>query len=496
MDDLLIISNNQQQAQQDLQQVINILTEAGFLINWNKSELQAKTQAQFLGVMIDTTSLTVSLPQPKIQKCLEEINKALDLKQQPISVRLIARIIGIINSFHLVIPELRLYTAHLQQLKATTIQQRGWNALTTLTQPAREDLLFWKQHLQLMATKGTTWYLGQPDVVIESDSSDYAWGAHIQDMTTGIHRINTIQQRWQGNERNLHINDKELQAIINSVSWGIQHSNWNNIMIQVKTDNKVALAYVNHIGGRILHLNDRLKPLHHLCQQHSIKVQAVYIKGEDNLKADHLSRIIESDYSEWRLHPNVFRHIDQIFGPHHLDLFATLYNSQLHHYCSYRFDRQAMIIDCFNMEWKSHMHLYAFPPPIMIPKLLNKMNFDQAELTLITPAWTTATWWPLLIRHVVDMPIVLWHHPKLLLPPTNQPTLYKGPSWTTVAWRLSTDIYKLRAFQKTLESFFLAPFNNHQQNPMNINGEALPNSSMPPNRIIKAITSSLLSRTL
>src|SRR3989440_9537919 len=43
----------------------------------------------------------------------------------------------------------------------------------------------------------------------------------------------------------------------------------------------------------------------------------------------------KKDCHDWKLCPKTFQIIDRIWGPHHLDLFASHHNSQLHRYFSW-----------------------------------------------------------------------------------------------------------------------------------------------------------------
>lgn len=65
LDDFLIIENTFEQCSRGLRLLISTLRKLGFNISWNKVEGPSQ-QLIFLGVLINTTELTLSLPQEKM----------------------------------------------------------------------------------------------------------------------------------------------------------------------------------------------------------------------------------------------------------------------------------------------------------------------------------------------------------------------------------------------------------------------------------------------
>ena len=58
-----------------------------------------------------------------------------------------------------------------------------------------------------------------------------------------------------------------------------------------------------------------------------IKLEPEWIPRELNERADFLSRII--DYDDWQLNPVVFSELEEAWGPHSVDHFASFHNCQL-----------------------------------------------------------------------------------------------------------------------------------------------------------------------
>ena len=65
---------------------------------------------------------------------------------------------------------------------------------------------------------------------------------------------------------------------------------------------------------------------------------------------------------------------------------------------------------------------YAFPPFAIIGKVLHKIVLDVATGIIVVPNWPTQPWYNLLIKLLIDIPILL-HSSKALLqyPPKSKP---------------------------------------------------------------------------
>lgn len=106
--------------------------------------------------------------------------------------------------------------------------------------------------------------------------------------------------------------------------------------VQIVSDNIWTMAYLNHLGGSVKELSDMAKAIWSLAFHHSIQISARYLAGKENVLADQLSRL--NGKYEWRLHPKLFNWINQIWGPHSINRFATMTNTQLSRYNSRSFD--------------------------------------------------------------------------------------------------------------------------------------------------------------
>ena len=96
LDDMAVLSRSIDQSNRDSQFVIETLQSVGFLINWEKSVLKPCQRIQFLGFTIDSSSMTVSLPQENLNRLIERASASLHHSKR--SIREVAEVIGLIVS--------------------------------------------------------------------------------------------------------------------------------------------------------------------------------------------------------------------------------------------------------------------------------------------------------------------------------------------------------------------------------------------------------------
>ena len=111
--------------------------------------------------------------------------------------------------------------------------------------------------------------------------------------------------------------------------------------------------------------------------------------------ADWTSRNLQ-DSRKWKFCPTVLKQICSHLGKPLLDLFASRLCHQLPQY----------------IVW-GYQFLYAFSSFWMIGRVLRKVKKDQINMIIVTPAWQSQSWHPVLLKMI--NPVLLPNHPKVLL---------------------------------------------------------------------------------
>ena len=95
------------------------------------------------------------------------------------------------------------------------------------------------------------------------------------------------------------------------------------------------------------------------------------------------------------LDPQVFRHARRVlkFKPG-VGLFASDFHHQLPRYYALKADPKAAVQGAFTANWLLELKPYINPLWFLIPKCLQKIRKDQAEVMMVVPKLELCTWWP------------------------------------------------------------------------------------------------------
>ena len=89
LDDSLLIGNSQSECLQNIKATCDILRKAGFVINDKKSSFIPSQEITYLGFILNSKTMTISLPNDKRQKFIHfvyylKINVTLSLEKSPL----------------------------------------------------------------------------------------------------------------------------------------------------------------------------------------------------------------------------------------------------------------------------------------------------------------------------------------------------------------------------------------------------------------------------
>jgi len=277
VDDLLGMAATKEQAQADILKVVNLLVDAGFRINWEKSILTPTQRIVHLGLIIDSVEMRFIIPQNKIvdicNLCYTAATKASIRRKTAHS--LLGKLIALTRAF----APVKAYSWNL----ISEITKARLDPRLVLSESARSDLLWIHRNLPLNPSRSL---VVATTLDIFTDASLSGWGAWIPSLQT------KIWGRWSRSLRANppHIQILEMQAIRNA----IRFSNLPvGSKVRIRTDNMSALAYCRKWGGS---KNQSMKELaFHLwedCLLQRVSIEAVrYINTKLNIVADSLSRM-------------------------------------------------------------------------------------------------------------------------------------------------------------------------------------------------------------
>lgn len=405
LDDFLILSPTKDHCRSNVQAHINQLSSLGFIINFNKSVLDPSTSIKYLGFIFDSVHQTLAIPNERRLRLLSMIAEFAQRRRS-----LIQEFASIIGSLVSICPAVRyglLYTKQLEREKflALCSSNNNYSARMNIPKELKTDFDWWIRILS-DNTQANAISTGNYVREIFSDASLTGWGA-----SWGLQRAHGW---WSAENCHLHINALELKAAFFALKCFA--SDLRDCEVLLRVDNTTALSYLNRFGSvRYPHLSSLARDIWQWCEERGIVLFSSYIASAENVHADRESRRSDTD-TEWSLSEYAFAIIDSEFGPFDVDLFASMLNHKCPLYVSWIPDPESWVVDAFTISW-TDLKFYAFPPFILVPRVLRKIVDDKAEGILVVPWWPSQPWFPLFQRLLLGEPLILHPTKDLLISP-------------------------------------------------------------------------------
>ncbi|KAJ8949104.1 hypothetical protein NQ317_004198 [Molorchus minor] len=202
------------------------------------------------------------------------------------------------------------------------------------------------------------------------------------------------------------------------------------------------------------HLQNLTQKLWHWCEERNIFIHATYVITKDNTKADKLSRC-KSISTEFELSPDIFNYITDQLGKPSIDLFASRINTKCAKYVSWGPDPDSWAVDALTLNWRD-FKFYAFPPFILLDRVLEKIRDEKTTGIVVAPYWPSAPWFPLYHNLLTTDPIIISPRADMLLSPfrqhplDNSLSLIAGILWWNYCQEQGVDPFSIN-LQSTLK---------------------------------------------
>ena len=199
---------------------------------------------------------------------------------------------------------------------------------------------------------------------------------------------------WQ--ERHLHINALELLGCWHTIRallpLAVPKERWKDVHLNCELDSVVAIKYAMVANSRSLKMSKIGTQFFDWRERHQLQMTCRHIRGIHNGTADALSRQ-EWSAADWRLDPQLLARVLRSWGCSvGLDLFASRQNTQSPRYFSWEHDSRATGVDSLSHHWNWQETLYAYPPPALLPRVLQKVIRESVyEMVLVTPSFPQAS---------------------------------------------------------------------------------------------------------
>ena len=456
LDDFFQCEKTYEKCKDSIVFVYNLLVTLGFLPNDNKSAYEPCQIIESLGHVINSITMTVTLPSSKTEAIISLCIQAL--RNPHFTIRHLCTIIGKLISCFVVHPLGRLHYRSMEHLKVTALKQNKGNfeAMVQLDLPSILDIDWWIQTLPTAAAPITRRPITS---VFTCDASDHGWSACF-DGSKANSQFSLLEYPYS-------TNTKEIFPVLLGL-----RSHWHhfpNQHILVMSDSTTAIAVIQHMGSMDSLVHDRLaRDIWDFTASNGIWLSMTHIPGKLNTESDYGSRHFNSNL-EWTLPQSTFdsmiKHYRD-YGPVITDLFASRLNFKVTPYVSFGPDPYCCHVDCFTMSWKSPYVFYAYPPFSILPKLLQKIQQDQCQVLVVFPFWQTQIWFTTLMDLLILDIVVIPNDPPIFLP---RDSMIHHPLSSKVLLctaMLSGDPLKREDFQKTWPTMSLTPNLKNTRKPL------------------------------
>ena len=403
LDDLFTLNRIKDKCTENIIKICRLLEELGFVIHPLKTMFEPSTVLEYLGFILDSVSMTVKLPVEK-KTIIRDLCQFV-LREMVITIRTLARLLGLFSSSFIAVSEGKLHYRGLERDKTRALaRNKGrYDRSMSLSQEGISEIHWWLDNIM---TAESPIMRRNPQVVITTDACSTGWGAcRAGNRTGGL---------FLEEEMDSHINILEAKAVL----FGLKAlcSNEVGSHIKILSDNSATVGALNNMGSaRSPELDAAIKESWDWALQRDIWLSAAHIPGKLNVEADEESRKTESRL-EWKLNEDLFTEtVTNLSFTPTVDLFASRINKQLDRFFSYRPDPEAEVIDAFSVDW-GDIKFYAFPPFNIINRVLQKVVADEATGIIIVPEWPTQIWYHMLSDLTIDSFILPYRKTTLHLP--------------------------------------------------------------------------------
>ena len=372
LDDWLGRALSQSMAHSHGLEVIQLLVRLGWVINWDKSDISGSQTVVFLGIFFDLQRAVV-MPGQKAISSMDNTIAGLSTGML-ISARDMASIIGKIKHWAPYVPRGRLRLRPIQRWLAQRWNQaeERWSHQLLIDKKLIHLLRWWRKKKFLSA--GVPLLPPEPVLDLFTDASTVGWGAELHG--------NIARGQWTRNQRRLHINRLELEAVSLAVKRFLPFLRGK--VTRVHVDNSTVVAYLRKEGGtRSWSLTEATSKLLRWCDCHRVSLVPVHIAGLQNVVADSLSRIGQVQATEWAISQGEFLRICQALGRPQVDLMATATNRVVTEFISPMPHPEALGVDVFVVPWPLNKRLYVFPPTALVQRILNWRKRSSAQEVIL-----------------------------------------------------------------------------------------------------------------
>ena len=441
IDDLIILDQSMERCARAMGVAIMLLQqECGLQLKLSKGQLTPQQVFVMLGFEWDSRTMMVRVPVKRL-KGVQRTAVRLLRAHPTVMTRDLGRFVGQAVACQRGIKPAKRRLLYIQHALSRAVRSGGWNGTTTLDSKVREALQWW--------TSEEVWWVNGHSVVpplkpiqlqlrTDAATGNVGYGGVL---TYGTKTFSTRGYLTATEQLDVWINEFEFQGFVNTLKALLplavpDRKLWPQVHISAELDNTTAIKYGEVAVSRSLNMSKKGADFFDWKESHGLSVSLRHLAGVLNTEADELSRVASS-HIDWQLHRWLFLRVTKYLRVRvKMDLFAAAGNCQVPRFFSFHHDHRAVGTDAFQFDWRGRGTLYAYPPPILIGRVLQKMRSEEVpQLLLVAPVWVSQHWWPTLVEMMRSPPVLLPNHAWITLDPMGNDTW--PCRWPLAVWNLS-----------------------------------------------------------
>jgi hypothetical protein len=431
IDDGRILADSKEQAKSDAMLAYSTITKAGWAIEKAKSDdpEDGNTSKSYLGFIIDSKAMTVTLPSLKLEKIKVDIKELLERQTVPVKhlAAILGRIIATEPSHGMLA---RVATRSGYALIAQHTETYGWRGQLALSESAKRELEFMANTMSQrngcpikssllevkiesiipnpVAMEQTIPNHVKGQRILVSDASDMK--AFVYDLSQG--NATVLSNTFTDHQKKLSSGARELLAISFTLKQWMLQGNMSGVNIYWLTDSQNVVSFIKK-GSRKAEIQDILFELVELAHKLKINIEPIHLRREDPRiqMADEGTRQLDSD--NWSIDYASFKWFEDNFELD-IDMFADQTNKRLPRFCSLYYAQNTESVDAFATCWKDKGNLWLCPPVSLLIKVFNRIVVSECKGILIMPVWKTSSFFCLYFDGDLNPRppfklITLWH---------------------------------------------------------------------------------------
>lgn len=416
IDDGRALADSPEIAEKNRQTIYQTLKQAGWIIETNKSDQEGQSSQvkSYLGFIIDTKEMTVSLSPEKILAVRKSVEDTLEQGRKPMKAKELAKTLGKMVSTEPALGGMPLMAARAGyiQLEIAT-EKDGWNTTFSLSKETMAGLNYFIENLHQFnhtpirtdATEiSVLSIIGPPDKFITKDfvanhvrtKEKQIWASDASGFATCAYSIQGDDLYFRGKldqeQKQTSSGHRELMAVRYTLEYYMKKWDRKNETTNIYwlTDSTNLVTFLTKGSGKIAIQREVFRVMD-ICQRMKLKIIPIHLRREDPRIqiADDGSKI--SDTDDWQVDYQTFTNINEEIE-FTIDLFASDTNNKCKRFYSNFYCAGTLGIDAFCHDWAGE-RCWICPPVKEITKIIKKIRKTKVSGVLYIPEWQTADFW-------------------------------------------------------------------------------------------------------